>query len=130
MDTNKNPVGYLRLVQIIGQPAVTEEQAAENRRKNEEQAAKNRRNGKAPTRRDGRLPTRPRAAIAPLIPVSKSTWWLGVASGRYPKPTRALGARITAWSAASVMEILAKAACAEGQPCANRPGKNNRGAAP
>ena len=30
------------------------------------------------------------------IPVSKSTWWAGVKSGRYPKPVK-LGPRITAW---------------------------------
>lgn len=35
--------------------------------------------------------------IPPIIPVSKSTWWSGVASGRYPKPVRNLGPRITAW---------------------------------
>jgi prophage regulatory protein len=29
------------------------------------------------------------------IPVSKSTWWEGVRSGRYPKPVK-LGPRITA----------------------------------
>ena len=95
MDTHQKPVGYLRLSQIIGQSAVTKEQADANRR-------------------DGKSPTRPRDAIAPLIPVSKSTWWLGVANGRYPKPTRTLGERITAWSAASIMEILDKAA-AEGK---------------
>jgi prophage regulatory protein len=30
------------------------------------------------------------------IPVSKSTWWAGVKSGRYPQPVK-LGPRITAW---------------------------------
>jgi len=30
------------------------------------------------------------------IPVCKSTWWAGVASGRYPKSFK-LGPRITAW---------------------------------
>jgi predicted DNA-binding transcriptional regulator AlpA len=34
----------------------------------------------------------------PLIPVSKSTWWAGVRSGRYPQPTRSLGRRVTAWA--------------------------------
>ncbi|MEM9370126.1 MAG: AlpA family phage regulatory protein [Pseudomonadota bacterium] len=29
------------------------------------------------------------------IPVSRSTWWAGVKSGRYPKPVK-LGPRITA----------------------------------
>jgi prophage regulatory protein len=37
--------------------------------------------------------------IAPCgpIPVSKSTWWAGVKSGRFPQPVRSLGDRITAW---------------------------------
>ena len=37
--------------------------------------------------------------IAPYgpIPVSKSTWWAGVKSGRFPRPVRSLGDRITAW---------------------------------
>jgi predicted DNA-binding transcriptional regulator AlpA len=30
------------------------------------------------------------------IPVSKSTWWAGVKSGRFPKPVK-LGPRTTAW---------------------------------
>lgn len=34
--------------------------------------------------------------IEPLIPVSKSTWWAGVKTGRYPKPVK-LGIRCTAW---------------------------------
>lgn len=35
--------------------------------------------------------------IPPLIPISKSTWWQGVRSGRYPQPVKSLGLRITAW---------------------------------
>jgi predicted DNA-binding transcriptional regulator AlpA len=34
--------------------------------------------------------------IIPIIPVSKSTWWAGVKSGRYPKPVK-LAPRVTAW---------------------------------
>lgn len=36
--------------------------------------------------------------LAPVgpIPVSKSTWWAGVKTGRYPSPVK-LGPRITAW---------------------------------
>ena len=30
------------------------------------------------------------------IPVSRSTWWAGVKSGRYPQPVKSLGDRITA----------------------------------
>ena len=61
------PVGYLRLVHIIGDS---------------------------------------RRGIPALIPVSRSTWWAGVKSGRYPKPTRALGRRITAWSISDIRALI------------------------
>lgn len=39
------------------------------------------------------------------IPVSKSTWWEGVKSGRYPKPIK-LGPRITAWRAEDIRKLI------------------------
>ena len=39
------------------------------------------------------------------IPVSKSTWWAGVKSGRYPKPVK-LGERITAWRAEDIQALI------------------------
>ncbi|QGZ93425.1 helix-turn-helix transcriptional regulator [Terricaulis silvestris] len=39
------------------------------------------------------------------LPVSKSTWWAGVKSGRYPKPVK-LGPRITAWRATDIQALL------------------------
>ncbi len=39
------------------------------------------------------------------IPVSKSTWWAGVKSGRYPKPVK-LGPRITAWRIEDIRELI------------------------
>ena len=47
-----------------------------------------------------------RPPTPPLIPVSKSTWWNGVRSGRYPQPTRALGARITAWRVEDIKALI------------------------
>ena len=44
--------------------------------------------------------------IPPIIPVSKSTWWAGVASGRYPKPVRTLGLRITAWRVEEISALI------------------------
>lgn len=44
--------------------------------------------------------------IHPIIPVSKSTWWAGVASGRYPKPVRTLGLRITAWRVEEISALI------------------------
>lgn len=40
------------------------------------------------------------------IPVSKSTWWLGVKSGRFPKPVK-LGPRITGWRAEEIRALMA-----------------------
>lgn len=48
--------------------------------------------------------------ILAVIPVSKSTWWAGVKSGRYPQPTHALGERITAWSASDIHKLIERAA--------------------
>ena len=42
------------------------------------------------------------------IPVSKSTWWAGVKSGRYPKPVK-LGPRITAWRVEDIRGLIEKA---------------------
>ncbi len=44
--------------------------------------------------------------IPAIIPVSKSTWWAGVRSGRYPQPTRALSARITCWHVDSIRALV------------------------
>jgi prophage regulatory protein len=45
--------------------------------------------------------------IPATIPVSKSTWWAGVASGRYPQPVRTLGSRITAWRVEDIRALIA-----------------------
>ena len=47
--------------------------------------------------------------VPPIIPVSRSTWWAGVRSGRYPQPTKALGARITAWRAEDIRALIEQA---------------------
>lgn len=44
-------------------------------------------------------------APAGPIPVSKSTWWLGVKLGRYPAPVK-LGPRITAWRAEDIRALI------------------------
>jgi predicted DNA-binding transcriptional regulator AlpA len=48
--------------------------------------------------------------IPALIPVSKSTWWAGVRSGRYPKPTKSLGPGVTAWHVEDLLDFIALAA--------------------
>jgi len=44
--------------------------------------------------------------IPPLYPVSKSTWWAGVRSGRFPQPVK-LGERITAWRVEDIRALIA-----------------------
>lgn len=46
--------------------------------------------------------------IPAIIPVSKSTWWAGVKSGRYPQPVRTLGLRITAWRVEDIRALVAE----------------------
>lgn len=46
--------------------------------------------------------------IPAIIPVSKSTWWDGVKSGRYPQPVRSLGKRITAWRVKDIRALITR----------------------
>lgn len=48
-----------------------------------------------------------RSVIRPYgpIPVSRSTWWAGVKSGRYPPPIK-LGPGITAWRASDIKQLM------------------------
>jgi prophage regulatory protein len=41
----------------------------------------------------------------PLIPVSKTSWWNGVKSGKYPKPVK-LGQRTTAWRVEDIRALI------------------------
>ena len=50
------------------------------------------------------------STLLQVIPVSKSTWWAGVKSGRYPQPVRTLGLRITAWRVEDIRALIQQAA--------------------
>ena len=50
----------------------------------------------------------PRANIPALIPISKSAWWAGIKSGRYPKGVH-LGPRTTAWTVESIRALIESA---------------------
>ncbi|MBR1069149.1 AlpA family transcriptional regulator [Bradyrhizobium liaoningense] len=52
---------------------------------------------------------RAKPPIPALIPVSRSTWWAGVTTGRYPKPIK-LGPRITAWRVQDIRELIERCA--------------------
>lgn len=43
--------------------------------------------------------------VLALIPVSRSAWWAGCKTGRYPKPVK-LGPRTTAWRASDISALL------------------------
>jgi prophage regulatory protein len=42
------------------------------------------------------------------IPVSRSTWWAGVKSGRFPKPVK-LGPRTTVWRVEDIRDLIDRA---------------------
>lgn len=48
------------------------------------------------------------AQILKVHPVSKSTWWAGVKSGRFPKPVK-LSPRCTAWRVEDIRALIAAA---------------------
>jgi len=47
-----------------------------------------------------------RKGIPPIIPISKSSWWAGVKTGKYPKPVK-LSARCTCWQADDIRKLIA-----------------------
>jgi len=55
----------------------------------------------------GNLKAKP--PIPALIPISKSTWWAGVSSGRFPKPIK-LGPRITVWRVEDIRDLIQQGA--------------------
>jgi len=64
------------------------------------------------------------ALLAPggPLPISKSSWWQGVRSGRYPAPVK-LGPRITAWRVEDVRQLMEL-----GIPLMRNPGPRAAGA--
>lgn len=52
--------------------------------------------------------------VLQVFPVSASTWWAGVRSGRYPKPIK-LGARATGWRADDIRALIDSAIETEAQ---------------
>jgi len=41
----------------------------------------------------------------PIIPVSKSAWWAGIKTGKFPKPVK-LGERCTAWKVEEIRAYI------------------------
>ena len=43
--------------------------------------------------------------VLELIPVSRSSWWLGIKKGRYPKSVK-IGTRTTAWARSDIDDLM------------------------
>lgn len=68
----------VRVSQIVGRPAVSEEEAERNRKL-------------------GRGPRRARPAIPGILNMGRSTFLARVQSGEFPKPAKVLGPAISTW---------------------------------
>jgi len=78
--------GFLKLSQIIGARAVTPDEAERNKKL-------------------GKGPRRPRQGVPGIFPVSRTTWYDGIAKGIYPPPVK-LGSRAVAWRVEDVFKLL------------------------
>ncbi len=102
--------GFVRLHQIIGQKEVSPEEAESNKMAADKIRSKfpkseqknNKKLDLLLAKVGSRTPTSP---IAPIIPVSKSTWWAGVKSKRFPQPVK-LSARTTAWRVSDILALI------------------------
>ncbi|WP_067866806.1 helix-turn-helix transcriptional regulator [Neptuniibacter marinus] len=51
--------------------------------------------------------------VLEIIPIGKSSWWAGIAKGRYPKGVK-LSPRTTAWRVEDIEALLDKLSNGEG----------------
>jgi predicted DNA-binding transcriptional regulator AlpA len=93
--------GFFRLSQIIGQKAVSPEEAEANRLKAEQDRAAGRKTKAGPRF--------PRPAIPAIVPWSKSKLWDAVKKGEFPAPVK-LSSRTTAWTVRSIKDFCQKQA--------------------
>lgn len=47
-----------------------------------------------------------KSGLRGYLPISKASWWAGVAEGKYPTPIK-LGARTTCWRESDVLALVA-----------------------
>jgi prophage regulatory protein len=50
---------------------------------------------------------RGKSPLPGLLPISASSWWAGVASGKYPPPVK-LGPKTTAWRESDIRDLLTR----------------------
>ena len=54
--------------------------------------------------------------IPAVIPVSKSTWWSGVKTGRYPSPVKPFGPRMTMWRVEDIRSLIEDSSDCDSHP--------------
>ncbi len=47
--------------------------------------------------------------IPPIIPISRSTWWAGIKTGRFPRPVK-FSKGITCWRVEDIRALIANSA--------------------
>ncbi len=51
----------------------------------------------------------PKRGIPAIIPISRTSWWKGVKSGRFPKPIQ-LGPKTVVWRVEDIRKLIEQAA--------------------
>ena len=46
--------------------------------------------------------------VLQLVPIGRSTWWVGVREGRFPKPVK-LSPRVTCWRGEDIEDLIRSA---------------------
>jgi prophage regulatory protein len=54
----------------------------------------------------------PKRKVAPILPISRSAFWAGIAAGKYPAGIL-LGSRTRVWPVASIRKLIADLAATE-----------------
>lgn len=57
--------------------------------------------------------------VLKIVPVSPSSWWAGVKSGRFPQSVK-LGPRTTCWRASDIIALIERSAGKSRELAANR----------
>ena len=94
--------GFVRLPQIIGVKEVTPEEAQRNRC----EADGEKKAGRKPNTR----PKRAKKSMPGVLPIGKSSWWVGIKCGKYPRPEYPFGPRIACWRVEFIRALIKRAA--------------------
>jgi len=97
VSTSIPETGFIRLHQIIGRRAVTEEEAQQNKL----DAERAKKSGHKPNNK----PKRARPSTPAIIPISRSQWYAGIKTQKYPQSVK-LGTRISAWRVSDIKIIV------------------------